>query len=279
MPRLHLFEIEDQAWCPTVVRRGATRYLNFIGTLTDVAARGFVPALADGLRATGTTEIVDLCSGASGPVPSLVAGLRASGIPATARLTDWFPDADAMTQVVARHPTWLRAEFTPVDARAVPDHLEGFRLLCSAFHHFRPPDAEQILADAVRKGRGIAIYELPERRLMTTLAAALSVIFVPLSWPLIRPWHAGQFVLTYVVPIIPLMTAFDGVVSTLRAYTLAELRAMTARADPDQRFVWRIERTPYWGLLGVTWLVGRPKAGQRGADSSVRSSASTSSAR
>lgn len=278
MPRLHLFEIEDQPWCPPVVRRGAVRYLNFIGTLTATATRDFVAAVADGLQRTATTSIIDLCSGASGPVPSIVADLRTRGIPATACLTDYFPEPPAMAEIVARHPTWLRAEPLPVDARAVPHRLAGFRLLCSAFHHFRPDDAQRILSDAVGAGQGIGIYELPERRLPTLIMAALSFVFVPLSWPLMWPWRFDQFLLTFVLPVIPLVTSFDGVVSTLRAYTPSELRTLTERADPEGRFDWRIGRTPYWGILGATWLVGMPRADQAPASPSM-SSASTSSAR
>ena len=66
MRRLHLFEIEDQAWCPTVIRDCATDYLQHV----IIAANVYEPIaerLGLAVARTGVTRIVDLCSGGGGP--------------------------------------------------------------------------------------------------------------------------------------------------------------------------------------------------------------------
>src|SRR4029453_15937510 len=65
MARLQLFEFEDQEWCPGVLRRALTGYLRLAVLLTG-QARPVIPALADLLRSTGETSILDLCSGSGG---------------------------------------------------------------------------------------------------------------------------------------------------------------------------------------------------------------------
>jgi hypothetical protein len=75
-PRLHLFEFEDQPWLPGIVRDLATEYLCFIQTIF----RLIVPLLAEILRITNQRQIIDLCSGGSGPVLEIQKALSAVGL-------------------------------------------------------------------------------------------------------------------------------------------------------------------------------------------------------
>ena len=102
IPRLHLFEWEDQPWLPNVVRDLATDYLHFVETKFALH-RPIVPLLADALRSTGDTQIVDLCAGGGGPIPLLHLGLAEAGIPVRWILTDRFPNLVAFEQLAAYH--------------------------------------------------------------------------------------------------------------------------------------------------------------------------------
>ena len=70
MPRLHLFEFEDQPWLPRVFRDFITDHLRF--TLNEPMRRPVNVAIAARLKAllasAGTSQMVDLCAGAGGPV-------------------------------------------------------------------------------------------------------------------------------------------------------------------------------------------------------------------
>ena len=67
VPRLHLLELEDQAWFPNIVRDLATDYLQFSETKMK-QHRTDVPLLAQALRDTRSTAVVDLSAGGGGPV-------------------------------------------------------------------------------------------------------------------------------------------------------------------------------------------------------------------
>ena len=65
---------------------------------------------------------------------------------------------------------------------------------------------------------------------------------------------------TYLIPAIPLVTTFDGIVSCLRTYTPEELREMVEQLERADDYQWDIGIEPISFLpVGVTYLVGYPK--------------------
>jgi hypothetical protein len=67
IPRIQLFEIEDQGWCPRFLRDLATENLRFLQERFRLFAP-VVPLLKEALEKTLTTQVIDLCSGGGGPV-------------------------------------------------------------------------------------------------------------------------------------------------------------------------------------------------------------------
>jgi hypothetical protein len=252
--RLHLFEIHDQPWCPAVVRDAATDYLRLAVEVSG-QTKTIAPVLREVLEQTHETRIVDLCSGGGGPLPSMVAMLRADGMPVTATLTDAMPGPGLAAQGEASHGA-LRSEPEPIDARAVPSRLAGVRTLFNAFHHFKPDEARAILADAMRERRPICVVEFVER----SPAALLGMLFSPLAaWllmPRVRPVRWSALALTYLLPVVPFVVMFDGLVSCLRVYDDRELGELTRGLEaPGWR--WETRRVRLAGPLHATVLVGR----------------------
>ena len=256
MKRRHLVELEDLPWWPRVFRDAATDYLVTALRFTRIY-NGAAPRLAAALERSGANRIVDLCSGGGGPWPDLAPALRAAGADVTVCLTDKYPNIEAFENVASKVPG-TRFEMESISATDVPRHLSGFRTLFTAFHHFRPADARAILASAVRDRQGIAICEATSRR----PAALVMMLGVPLSvWlltPVIRPFRWSRLFWTYLVPVIPLATFFDGIVSCLRTYTPEEMMAMAKEVGGDA-FDWEagVECPP--GLLAVPYLIGIPR--------------------
>ena len=79
MKRLHLIEIEDQPWCPRLIRDYATDYLQF-AIVAWKAYASVMPLLADALKRTCSRQILDLCSGGAGPWVDMLPALRAAGV-------------------------------------------------------------------------------------------------------------------------------------------------------------------------------------------------------
>ena len=257
MRRLHLFELEDQPWFPTEVRDLATDYLHFIETRFALH-RSIVPVLADALRATGASRLIDLCSGGAGPIPLLLEDLAAEGIRVTATLTDRFPNVAALEQAAAVSQGQITFVTEPVDARSVPANLTGFRTIFNGFHHFRPSDATAVLRNAADARQPIGIFEISQRTFRTILPLLLTPLFVLAVTPVIRPFRWKRLLWTYLLPLVPLTCLWDGIVSQLRAYTPAELEELGASAHSGT--CWRAGRVPIGSTPGsATYLVGYPQ--------------------
>jgi hypothetical protein len=257
MNRLHLIEIEDQDWCPRPVRDGVTDYLQFaLATTKPYAA--IIPLLADALRRTGTGHVLDLCSGAAGPWLWLHPALAEMGVSVSVCLTDKHPNTEGIVRAnhSANHAISYRPQ--PVDATQVPGDLPGFRTMFTAFHHFRPEQARAVLADAVRRRQGIGIFEAIQRRPLALLLMLLVPFMVLGVTPFIRPFRWSRLFWTYVLPLVPLVTLCDGLVSCLRTYSVPELHDLTTSLGTND-YQWTIgamksKMTP----IPVTYLLGVP---------------------
>ncbi len=259
-------ELHDQEWFPAAWRNLATDFLSFFFK-TFRPYTSAAPVLAGALRRAHAGRIVDLCSGAGQPVLSVLPELeRLGAAPRGVVLTDKFPNLGAMRAAAAAWEGTVTCVERSVDATDVSQQLAGFRTLFTSFHHFRPPAARQILADACSKGEGIGIFEFTERNLWLW---ALPVLLIPaMVWvctPLIVPFSWRRLLFTYLLPVVPVVAMWDGLVSNLRTYTVSELEAMTAGLEgPGYR--WEAGRVRSLGLSRVTYLVGWPSPGGGAGD-------------
>lgn len=257
LKRLHLIEIEDQFWCPRAVRDGVTDYLQF----AQVATRTYAPIaslLADALRRTESRRVVDLCSGGAGPWLWLLPVLHRAGLYPTVELTDLQPNLEAFEHARRESGGAIMGRREPVNATSVPEGLPGFRTLFTSFHHFRPEQARSILADAVHRRQGIGIFEATQRHPKTMLAMVLAPLAVWLMTPWIRPFRWSRLLWTYLIPAVPVVTLFDGLVSCLRVYNVEELNGLVSSLGTPG-YEWRIgtvrgHRVP----VLITYLIGIP---------------------
>jgi hypothetical protein len=258
MGRLHLFELEDQRWLPASLRDVATDWLTFAVTQLDTY-RPVVPLIRQALEATWQKRIIDLCSGSAGPALCIQRHLAAANVKVEITLTDLFPNMPAFRHAAAKSQGAIFAIPDPVDASAVPPALEGLRTMFTAFHHFRPAVAREILADAVRQRQGIAIFEFTERRVGPIIGSMIMpIIALLLLIPFVRPLRWTRLFWTYVVPVAPLFVAWDATVSCLRTYTPDELRELVLGL-PANDYVWQVGELPS-RPGSVSYLVGYPKA-------------------
>ena len=263
IPRLHLFELEDQSWFPAVIRDLATDYIHFVES-TFRLHRPIVPLLTEALRTTHMQRAVDLCSGGGGPIPALSEALAAEGVDCHFTLTDRFPNLPAFHRAETASHGRITFLAGAVDARAVPKALRGFRTIFNSFHHFRPAAARGILQDATAAGAPIGIFEIPERGSLVILATMLTPLFVALATPFIQPFRWRRLFWTYVVPLVPLTCWWDGMVSQLRAYSVAELRSLTVDLAADS-YDWRAGQVRIPSTPGhVTYLLGCPRSPRKG---------------
>ncbi len=261
MNRLHLFELEDQPWFPSVLRDAGTAYLEFASRLAG-HPEALAPKLGATLAAVGEKRVVDLCSGGAGPIAGIIDRLACEGIEVRALLTDFYPNEAALSRVAAGSSGRIDWHREPVDATRVPPELAGVRTIFNALHHFRPEAARRILADAADRGRPIAIFEAIGREPLSIVGILFAPIFFALSLPFLRPFRWSWIPFTYLVPILPLFVLWDGLVSCFRVYSPPELRALVESLEPRHRdaYIWEIGRIRLVGPpVHATFLVGLPR--------------------
>lgn len=258
MKRMHLFEFEDFAWFPKVIRDLMTDYLGFVVARFKLY-KPVVPLLKQVLNATGETVVVDLASGGGGPWPVLGPELKADYPALQVILTDLYPNLQAMKNVQAQAPEMIKIHDQPVNALEVPAQLRGLRTQFLSLHHFSPDQVAAIFANALQAKQAIAAFEFQNRSFAHAIQFACSPLFVLLLTPFIRPFSWKRLFFTYLMPVVPLFVMWDGVVSVLRTYKSEELRAMIDKLPHHNAFSWEIA-TKKEGQVTLNYVLGIPKS-------------------
>lgn len=254
--RLHLFEFEDLPWYPDLVRKPQTDYLRFMMNVFDVF-KAIVPLLASALEKSGNPPLLDLCSGGGGSMLKMQQHLHKRGIRLRATLSDLYPNTEAFSYVKQASNGDIDFIAEPVNALNVPAGPKVFRTIFNGFHHFTPAQAQQILQDAVKNRAPIGIFEPIDKSPMQLLvnAVALTVLML-LVMPFVRPFRWEKIVFTYLLPLIPLCTLWDGIVSVIRLYRPNELLYMARQADA-KGYHWQAGKASH--TFGkVIYLIGLP---------------------
>ncbi|MCB0492659.1 MAG: hypothetical protein KDC93_09605 [Cyclobacteriaceae bacterium] len=240
MARLHLFEFEDQKWFPEFLRNYGTDFLQFLSNKTKMY-KPIVPIIVKGLRKSKTNQIIDLGSGGGGGLIWLNAELKKELPDLKIMLTDFYPNLSAFefTKKKANNFEFMEK---PVDARDVPPELMGLRTQFLSLHHFKPDEAKQILQNAIDSQNSIAIFEAQERSLPSILAMLFSPLTVLLTTPFITPFKLGRIIFTYLIPVVPLFVLWDGIVSSLRTYSVEEMKELVVKLNGAEAYEWEVDR-------------------------------------
>lgn len=261
MKRFHLFEWEDLPWFPSSFRSYITdllqHRLNYFNVYDPV-----LPHIETLLEVMGEKEILDLCSGGGGFLMQVDRKLREKGHDIEITMTDKYPNLDAFEEIRRVSDSRISYSKESIDVTAVPADLKKVRTIFSAFHHFQPDTAKAILQDAVNKNTAIGIFEMIERTPPAIVKAALfSPLITLLQTPQVKPFKWSRLFWTYLIPIVPFVTAWDGVVSNLRSYSDEDFLEMTGSLENSENYHWEIQKDFVGGKaqIPVTSVIGYPK--------------------
>lgn len=257
MPRLHLFEFEDKKWLPSFLRNYMTDFLQSVTRIFKFY-KNINPILIKGIQKSGSSRIIDLASGGGGPWISILDGLSQEIKSIKVLLTDFYPNHESAETL--KKLSSQRIDYYPesVNALDVPKVLVGLRTMFLSFHHFNPKDAKQILQNAVDAKMPIAIFEAQERSIAHLIQFFFSPINVILLTPFIRPFKLGRIIFTYLIPIVPILVWWDGLVSVLRTYTVDEMKTMTSELKLSSSFDWEVGKNKN-GPISILYILGTPK--------------------
>ncbi len=231
LPRLQLFEFNDLPWVPAPVRdtvvESLARTLAW-GRMLD----GLVEPFERFLRDTGAREVLEIGSGAGGPAEILSGAIeRRGGVSPRFILTDLHPRVEVWERARRARPSCIDFEPASVDATRVPSELAHGRArsIVNVLHHFPRELATAVLEDAVRGSPGIFVAEGFERNpLMFANYAVAGLPALALN-PILSPKdRLAKAALTWLSPVALGVSLWDGLVSTMRVWSEAELRDMVA---------------------------------------------------
>lgn len=256
MSRIKLSEIHEQSWFPEPLRDGVTDGLQFIFRIGKIY-QPIASRLGNAIKVAGAHRLVDLCSGAGGPwiwLHRALANQVADHLEIC--LTDKYPNIAAFERAQEASRGAISYCTESIDAARIPARLQGFRTIFTSFHHFPPTEATAILQNAVDNQQGVGVFEAARRRPLSILLTFLMPFAALFTVPFIRPFRPSRLLWTYLVPVIPFVLWFDGILSCLRAYSPAELSQMVSRLKAEN-YIWDIGEVT-GRLAPITYMLGYP---------------------
>ena len=258
--KLRLFEFEDKTWLPAIIREGMTDYLRFIlnsGNFYEPAS----PLIMQLLQQTSAIQVIDLCSGGGGTIEQIQKNLQQQYQQEVKFvLTDKFPNINAYQFI--QNNTGGKVDYIalPVDAAKVDPSLKGVRTIFSAFHHFDKATAREVIQNAVDDKQAIGVFDGGDKNIFIILAIIiLHPIIIILCTPFFRPFKWSRLLFTYIIPLIPLFTVWDGIVSIARLYTPQQLLDIANSVDSTGYCCTAGKVKNKYGMK-ITYLMGYPVA-------------------
>lgn len=246
MKRIELFEFEDYSILPQLIRNTITKLImvlhRFMGTAEVIAG-----LIAEMHEHCAFEQIVDLGSGSGGPMSRVALQLKQNGHEIPILLTDLHPNPEIIKQINAKNLSHLTYHTSPVDASNTVTIPKGLKTMIASFHHMNPAKAREILQFAEKRNEPILIYEIAKNNIpfvIWLLLLPLSlVILIVMCWfmtPFTRPISFGQVIFTYLIPVIPLVYAWDGQASLMRTYSFRDIEILLDKSD-KKTYKWHID--------------------------------------
>lgn len=244
MKRRHLLEFNERSECPKFIRDSVVETLGMGLRLINMG-NIIGPPFAKFMQRTQVSQVLDLCTGTGVPVRLLAQWLKEHGETSPKFLvSDLFPNLESFEEITSQKELGIQSVDVSVNALNVDSGLEhDTRTIINSFHHFTPIMAEAILEDTVQKNKSIFIYEGFRRDPMGLVPTGPWMTLALLA----NPWIAKRskflkIIFSYIIPIIPLIAMWDGLVSTLRIHTEHDLMEMVSKWP---QYEWSYSEHPY----------------------------------
>ena len=157
-------------------------------------------------------------------------------------LTDLYPDQKTIKEIKHGEDKEIEYLENPVNATQVNPELTGLRTIVSGLHHLKPDLAKKVLQNAKENNQPILVFEISDNSFpifLWWLAIPVAFLTMLLVTPMIRPITWKQLVFTYLIPILPIVIAWDGAVSNARTYTLEDMQELIGNSS-DPGYHWEM---------------------------------------
>ncbi|MFZ1702813.1 MAG: hypothetical protein WAT79_00625 [Saprospiraceae bacterium] len=246
MKRIELFEFEDFLWLPNNIRKGVTNLIIVFHKLMG-SSEVITSLIAHIYQKQKFTKITDLGSGSGGPMIDVIKKLndKKDIQPVKLVLSDLNPDPTLVAKINAQQISNVTYLKQSIDATKLDETGPGLKTMIASFHHLSPTKAKNVLMSAQESKASILIYEVAKNNIplliwMLFLPISLFILFL-MSWVMtlfIRPLTFNQLLFTYLIPVIPIIYAWDGQASLMRTYTFEDVKSLLSESDD---YHWEID--------------------------------------
>jgi len=161
-------------------------------------------------------------------------------------LTDLHPNQQFVQAFNKHQDSHISYQSTPLDASNLSKAPKGLKTMISSFHHMPPEIARKILKSAQDNKQPLLIYEMAENNIPTILWALMLPISLPILMvmalvflPFAKPLTSTDIAFTYLIPIVPVLYAWDGQASIPRIYTFDDIKS-SLLPEEDENYTWEI---------------------------------------
>jgi hypothetical protein len=245
MNRKTVFQISRQPWFPRFLKTQIDEFLDFMVQLPQRARlphanHPFLPLFDEVLAHSQARTLVGFESMDGGGLAHIATEV---GGPLNPKLSVQLTDEQC---IPARVKQLERLAGRPVHVLASSKHqvAEQFRgrgigVFINSFHHLGRGEDRAVLQELVDHDLDVVIGEGNNKSLRQVIGMTMIVpIMMLLATPFIRPFRPSRLLFTYLVPILPFVTVWDGVAALFRLHRPEELEAM-ARSLGRNDYVWK----------------------------------------
>jgi hypothetical protein len=245
--RLELFEFEDYEWLPKVIRNGITNLLMVLHRMAGTS--DVIVKLIEEMREKSKfNQLVDMGSGSGGPMFEVIKKLnsKSEDDKFDLVLSDYYPNVQTVEKINTQKIANVSYLADSLDATDLSEAPEGLKTMIASFHHMNPQKAKGILKSAEKNRQPILIYEIAKNNVPTLLwwillpISLVILILMSLVMTLfVRPFTFKQLFFTYLIPIIPIIYAWDGQASMMRTYTFDDIEKLLGE-ERSIDYVWSV---------------------------------------
>lgn len=225
MKRKQIAQIMNLSWFPKPIKKLVSEFLDWFVVRVN-ATKPFIPLIEAVLEKTQTKKIINIefniGAGIETVKPFLKEDITVASIP------------------ISKFNT----------------NEKGLYLFVNSFHQLNSAEARRILQRIADSGNPVVVVEGNNDSLWQIVGMT---IFVPLTVLLtaffIKPFRFSRIILTYIIPILPVIIVIDGCIALLKLYNPSDLLALTSSLNAEH-YEWKAGKSDNGRGGKIIYLTG-----------------------
>lgn len=225
MKRKQVSQITNAKWFPGFLTRCVYEFMTWFVIKVN-AAKPFIPVIEEGLNYADRIVVINKKCGA--------------GFETVDHLID-----EKIPRVI-------------VDAESFNTTEEGLHLSVNSFHQFTVDEAKNILSKVSKQRQPIVIVEGNNDSMWQVFGMTVIVpLTVLLTAPFVQPFRIERIVFTYLIPVLPLVTFWDGFIALFKLYAPQDLDELTSSIETEG-YQWKSGKLDNGRGGKIIYLIGFP---------------------